>query len=79
VGHGSCRTSVKLSCRARKEREREIFDYHGCGGNDLAGGETCATAAAWRWWRLGDGTADEGACEEEDEVVVGRSRTRELP
>jgi predicted CxxxxCH...CXXCH cytochrome family protein len=23
VGHGSCRTSVKLSCRARKERERE--------------------------------------------------------
>jgi hypothetical protein len=77
VGHGSCRTSMELSCAARKERD---LDYHGCGGDDLARGETCATAAAWRWWRLGDGTVNEGACEEEDEVVVvGRFRTRELP
>lgn len=41
------------------------------------GGETCA---AWRWWRVGGGMVDEGACEEEDEVaaVVGWSRRSEL-
>jgi hypothetical protein len=38
----------------------------------------CATGAAWR---LGDRTVDEAVCEEEDGVVVvvGQSRTKELP